>query len=224
LAVAVDPSGHFAYVANHGSDDVSMYAIDPATGQLRPLPQATVGAGRFPWWVTVDASGRFAYVANHGADTVTGYRLDPATGQLTPNGTLTLPPGSRPAAVVTVTPQALWLRVDETHVRPGAALVLTALITPWPALTRVDWYLVLELPDQTLAFVLGDWTLTEDPRPFQAGWAVEPFSGKLLDLTFRGPEPEGRYQWLAFFTEPGTATLLGAVARAPFLFSPAGQG
>ena len=33
-SIAVDPSGKFAYVTNSGSNDVSMYSIDPATGEL----------------------------------------------------------------------------------------------------------------------------------------------------------------------------------------------
>ena len=35
--VVVDPSGKFAYVANHASNDVSGYTIDPATGALTAI-------------------------------------------------------------------------------------------------------------------------------------------------------------------------------------------
>jgi 6-phosphogluconolactonase (cycloisomerase 2 family) len=220
LAVAVDPTGRFVYVANHGSHNVSMYAIEAPTGRLQPLPQATVRAGSFPWWVTVDPAGQFAYVTNHGDDTIAIFRLDPTTGQLSPNGTLALPAGSGPAAVVTVTPPALWLRVNDPSVRPGAVLSLTAMISPWPTLTSVDLYLALQLPDRTVVYVQGDGTLTAEPRPFWASWDVEPFDGELLFLTFRGTEPAGRYRWLAGVTEPGMTTFLGSIAQAPFFFSP----
>jgi len=33
-SIAIDPSGKFAYVANAGSNNVSMYSIDAATGAL----------------------------------------------------------------------------------------------------------------------------------------------------------------------------------------------
>jgi lactonase family protein with 7-bladed beta-propeller len=222
-SMTVDPTGRFAYVVNSGSDNVSMYTIEAPTGRLVPLPQATVLADSFPWWVTVDPSGQFAYVANHGVDTISLYRIDSTTGQLIPNGTL--PTGSGPAAVVIVTPQALWLRVNQTSVQPGVTLLLTALIRPWRTLTQVDLYLALQLPDQTVVFLQADGTPTAEPRPFMANWDVSvPFTRELVSLTFNGTEPVGRYRWLAVFTEPGTTTLLGTIAQAPFIFSPAGQG
>ena len=33
-SIAIHPSGKFAYVTNSGSNDVSMYSIDAATGAL----------------------------------------------------------------------------------------------------------------------------------------------------------------------------------------------
>jgi 6-phosphogluconolactonase (cycloisomerase 2 family) len=38
-SVTIDPVGHFAFVANLDSDDVSSYQIDPATGSLRAVSQ-----------------------------------------------------------------------------------------------------------------------------------------------------------------------------------------
>jgi 6-phosphogluconolactonase (cycloisomerase 2 family) len=222
LAVAVEPTGRFVYVANHGSHDVSMYAIEAPTGRLMPLPQATVRADSYPWWVTVDPSGQFAYVANHGVDSISIYRIDPATGQLTPNGIV--PTGSGPAAVVTVTPHALWLSLNATSVQPGVMLILTALITPWPTLGRADLYLVLQGPDGTRVFIQNDGSDTSDPPPFIANADFKPYRGELLRLTFGDTAPVGRYRWLAYFTEPGTQTPIETIAQAPFLFSPAGQG
>src|SRR5260370_978231 len=54
----------FAYVANAGSNDVSMYTINASTGALTAIAPGTIAAGRFPNAVAVDPSGRFAYVAN----------------------------------------------------------------------------------------------------------------------------------------------------------------
>jgi 6-phosphogluconolactonase (cycloisomerase 2 family) len=36
-SVTIDPVGHFAFVANMNSDDVTSYGIDPATGSLRAI-------------------------------------------------------------------------------------------------------------------------------------------------------------------------------------------
>ncbi|MDO8291300.1 MAG: beta-propeller fold lactonase family protein [Gallionella sp.] len=92
VAVTVDPSGHFAYVANLNSGDISAYTINATTGALTQI--SCVGgtticnsnnfrAGNNPSSVTVDHSGQFAYVANANDDSVSAYTIDAATGALT---------------------------------------------------------------------------------------------------------------------------------------------
>jgi DNA-binding beta-propeller fold protein YncE len=87
-AATVDPSGHFAYVANWGDDTVSQFSIGSG-GQLTPLTPATVATGKAPVSITVDSSGHYAYVANSGQSgvqtvgTVTEYSIG-ADGTLTP--------------------------------------------------------------------------------------------------------------------------------------------
>ena len=77
-----NPPARFAYVANNGSNDISVFSIDQTTGAL--TPGAPVAAGAAPVSVTVDPSGRFAYAANQGSDTISVYSIDQATGALTP--------------------------------------------------------------------------------------------------------------------------------------------
>jgi 6-phosphogluconolactonase (cycloisomerase 2 family) len=72
--VAVEPSGRFAYVANQGSNDVSMHAVDATTGALSWM--GSVVADDSPSALAVDPSGRFVYVAN-------GYASNPGSGSLT---------------------------------------------------------------------------------------------------------------------------------------------
>ncbi len=90
-AIAVDPAGRFAYVANSYGNSVSAYTISAITGALTRLDAdpGTVGvqdftAGSFPNSVAVDPGGRFVYVANSGDGTVSVYAINPATGALTP--------------------------------------------------------------------------------------------------------------------------------------------
>jgi|SRR6266853_845842 len=78
---AVSNIPRFAYVANAGSNTVSIYAVDAQTGQLRPNSYVT--AGLLPVSVTVDPSGRYAYVANNGDKTVSQYTIG-ANGALMP--------------------------------------------------------------------------------------------------------------------------------------------
>jgi len=84
-SVAVHPSGRFAYAANSGSNNVTLYFIVSNTGEL--LGSDTVAAGTSPVSIAVDPSGRFVYVANNGTTTVPGsvsaYLVNPVDGRLT---------------------------------------------------------------------------------------------------------------------------------------------
>ena len=87
-AMAVDPSGKFAYVANTGLGTVSGYTIDSSTGALTSIAGSPFAGGPFELGLrsmTVDPSGKFAYVANNAnSDNVLGYMINPSTGALTP--------------------------------------------------------------------------------------------------------------------------------------------
>jgi len=65
--VAIDPAGEFAYVTNHGSNNVSAYAVNPSTGALTQVQGSPFAAGDNPAAVAIDPTGKFAYVANAGA-------------------------------------------------------------------------------------------------------------------------------------------------------------
>ncbi len=78
--------GKFAYAANSGSDNVSIYSINDATGILTHV--GTIVTGHFPASVSIDPSGRFAYVGfssvilgDPGA--VAAYTINAVTGLLT---------------------------------------------------------------------------------------------------------------------------------------------
>jgi DNA-binding beta-propeller fold protein YncE len=101
MAVAPDRSakvGKFVYVANSGSDNISMYGISPTTGTLTPLVPPRIAAGSQPASVAVDPSGRFAYVANFGSNDVSMFAIDSETGALTPIAP-PMPAGSGPVSV-----------------------------------------------------------------------------------------------------------------------------
>ncbi len=67
--IAVDPTSKFAYVVNRQDNNLSMYTIDPSTGNLtlntaRANPMGTIAAGNEPFRALFDPSGKFLYVAN----------------------------------------------------------------------------------------------------------------------------------------------------------------
>jgi 6-phosphogluconolactonase len=90
IGVAIDPTGHFMYVANVLSNTVSGYQI-ASNGSLTTIPGSPFATGSGPGWVTVDPTGRYVYVANcarlcsgSGDGNVSGYAINKTTGALTP--------------------------------------------------------------------------------------------------------------------------------------------
>lgn len=95
-AIAMHPSGRFAYVANLGSNDILAFSIDVATGALTPLTP-TVASGDGPTSVSVDSQGRFVYVTNAIEGSISVFAIDAATGALTPASTASA--GTNPVAL-----------------------------------------------------------------------------------------------------------------------------
>jgi DNA-binding beta-propeller fold protein YncE len=82
--VTIDPSGKFALVANAGSNNVSVYAINQIDGRLAEVTGSPFPSGGFSQRVVVDPTGKFVFVPNTGTHTVSVYQLNSTTGFLTP--------------------------------------------------------------------------------------------------------------------------------------------
>ncbi len=67
-----------------GSNSVSVYKVDPATGALALAPGSPFSAGKDPTANAFALGGRFAYVVNKGSNNVSAYKISPTTGALTP--------------------------------------------------------------------------------------------------------------------------------------------
>jgi len=83
LAIAVDLKGQYAFVANGGSNNVSVYSIDQATGVLSAVagsPFAT--AGPHPQSVAVDPLGNFLYVVDFSTSDVSIFAINGLNGAL----------------------------------------------------------------------------------------------------------------------------------------------
>jgi 6-phosphogluconolactonase (cycloisomerase 2 family) len=81
VAIAIDPLGRFAFVANGGLG-VSAYTVNATTGVLTPVA-TPVAAGGVPNSIAVDPSGRFVYVASQGSNGVSQFSINATTGALT---------------------------------------------------------------------------------------------------------------------------------------------
>jgi 6-phosphogluconolactonase (cycloisomerase 2 family) len=84
VSIAIEPTGHFLYAANSGSDNVSGFSIDQTSGALTALSSGPIAAGHHPISVTVDYSGKFLYVVSDVDKQVTTYTIDSTTGALQP--------------------------------------------------------------------------------------------------------------------------------------------
>jgi 6-phosphogluconolactonase (cycloisomerase 2 family) len=151
-SVTVDPTGQFAYVANHGANmaidganDVSAYTINASTGALSQIlcVGGTVAgcsgnnflAGTHPYSVTVDPSGKFAYVANYGSNDVSSYRINASTGALT-SFSAPVAAGTNPQSV-TVDPTGQFAYVANSFDGRGGNSVSAYRINVYGFLTKV---------------------------------------------------------------------------------------
>jgi 6-phosphogluconolactonase (cycloisomerase 2 family) len=93
VALVVDPTGKFLYVANETDESVSGYSIDSMTGALSPIDtdavtggiQPAIATGIAPAAVTIDPLGKFLYVMNGGGapGSVSAFAIDATAGALT---------------------------------------------------------------------------------------------------------------------------------------------
>lgn len=93
FGITVSPSGKFAYAVAPYAETASVYAVNPATGALTPVPGGVVATGHLPVAFALRPDGRFAYVANAFDRTVSEYAVNAATGTLTPAAVLPVPTG-----------------------------------------------------------------------------------------------------------------------------------
>lgn len=140
VAIAPDPTGKFgkfAYVANSGSNNVSMYTIGAMSGALTLI--GTIPAGTGPASVGIDPSGKFVYVANggFGPDTasVSMYAINGTTGALTPAGAISesCPTELCTASSLTVHPSGKFAYVGDGY--PGENVSMFAIDPNTGALT-----------------------------------------------------------------------------------------
>jgi len=79
-AVAYAPK--FAYATNQGTDNISEYAIDSATGALTAVGGSPISDSNGPQLITATPSGAFVYTGNANK-TISEYKVNAATGALT---------------------------------------------------------------------------------------------------------------------------------------------
>ena len=128
VSITVDPSRQFAYVANEGSNSISIYTISTTDGTLAASTTPTVTVGNNPTsvvTVSLGSLGEFAYVTNTSDSTISAYSIG-STGALTaiggspftayPTGTgtsaypttITIDPSKQFAYVINAGDSSIW--------------------------------------------------------------------------------------------------------------------
>jgi 6-phosphogluconolactonase len=222
VAVAPDPTGKFgkfAYVANYGSNSISMYNIDPVTGALAFI--GTVAAGSSPVSVAVDRSGKFAYVANNDSHDISMYTINATTGILTPIGEgYTLPNGTPDGVsmyTINASTGALTLVGTIATGSPATSLAVKIAIDPSEnfAYAAGDGCALDTYPGYVSVYTINSTTgaLTPIGSPLPAGWCsrsvtVDPF-GKFAYVADQGGPDVAMYTINA---NTGALTPIGSIA------------
>ncbi|MGO9402571.1 MAG: lactonase family protein [Terriglobales bacterium] len=103
--IAVDPTSSFAYVVNRQDNTVSMFTIDPNTGNFTlnltaTNPTGTIATGTEPFRIDFDPTGKFVYVTNEGS-AASIYTVN-SDGTLTSAGTTGVATGGLSTAITAV--------------------------------------------------------------------------------------------------------------------------
>jgi hypothetical protein len=84
ITVACSLASEIAVAANSTTNNISVYAVDPTTGALSPVPGSPFATGATPKSVAIDATGQYVLVANNGASNISVYSINTTNGFLTP--------------------------------------------------------------------------------------------------------------------------------------------
>ena len=99
VAITVDPSDRFVYVADIVANLLYIFSFDATNGDLNN--PGTVPAFTNPNSVAVDASGKFVYAATVGSNDINVYVIDQSTGDLTGITGSPFKAGTNPYSVTT---------------------------------------------------------------------------------------------------------------------------
>jgi 6-phosphogluconolactonase len=81
--ILLHPTGRFLYVSVRGHDRISVFAVDPASGNLSLIQNLSSG-GNAPRGLGIDPTGHWLLAGNQKTDNVAEFAIDSASGKLKP--------------------------------------------------------------------------------------------------------------------------------------------
>lgn len=79
--IRIHPNGRFLYNTNRGHNSVTMFEIEPDSGELEVIGWEST-RGQWPRGMNIDPSGDFLYAANQNTDNIAVFRIQLANGRL----------------------------------------------------------------------------------------------------------------------------------------------
>jgi 6-phosphogluconolactonase len=79
--IRIHPNGRFLYNTNRGHNSVTMFEIEPKTGELEVIGWEST-RGQWPRGMNIDPSGAFLYAANQNTDNIAVFRIEQGSGRL----------------------------------------------------------------------------------------------------------------------------------------------
>lgn len=115
----------FAYVANRGSNNVSAYSVDAATGAMAAIPGSPFSVGNAPVAIAVDPTGGYAYVVNQLDSTISAFVIDRSSGVLNAVNGSPFATGSEPTSVA-IDPTSTFVYVTSRGTNTVSVYALSA--------------------------------------------------------------------------------------------------
>jgi 6-phosphogluconolactonase len=113
-AAVIDSAGKFLFVANRGSSDVSVFAIDATNQTLQEVSGSPFKAGKGAAAIAIDITGSYLFVADHEANDIVSFQIDCETGALTPRGRTSLTAAGPSSLAVDPSGQYVYVTSDQT--------------------------------------------------------------------------------------------------------------
>jgi 6-phosphogluconolactonase len=79
--IRIHPNGRFLYNTNRGHNSVTIFEIEPETGELEVIGWEST-RGEWPRGMNLDPTGSFLYAANQNTDNIAVFRIDADSGKL----------------------------------------------------------------------------------------------------------------------------------------------
>lgn len=132
-AVLADPTCKFVFIANQGSNNISVFSVRSADGFLTPVPGSPFSAGPAP--VAMAMGDGLFFAANSGSNTVSVYTVNTGAGagpflKQVPGSPFAA--GSAPSALVYQSPTLYVANADSNNVSAFAVTLQTGFLNPVP--------------------------------------------------------------------------------------------